>query len=373
MSDPLVDLNRSSILLVDDEPSNIAVLEQVLEDCGYSNVHSTTDPYRAKALCEETAFDLILLDVKMPRLNGYDLCKIIKEHENGKNASVVFLTARNSTEDEVRGFSLGAVDFITKPFNIHRLAARIRTHLELTQAHHQLADQNTALLERDRLRREVEQMVRHDLRSPLNAIIGIPQFICMSDNLEDKQRELLKNVEDAGLEMLEMINMSHNVFKMERGRYELDPEPFDLRESLNKTTNTLFTLASSKSLRVELPDTETRCMAYGEPLLCYSLLTNLFKNAIEASPDVGAISITVQADDTMATIIMENDGEVPVEIRETFFEKYSTSGKKFGTGLGTYSARLFTEVQNGQIRLDASSPGKTRIVLSLPKASEPLP
>jgi len=306
-------------------------------------------------------------------MDGYEVCRRIQSDPAGRDIPVIFLTAKAAPEDEVMGLGVGAVDYVTKPFNVHRLNSRIHTHLALAQAQRRLAVQNTELIEAAKLREDMEKIMHHDLKSPLNVIIGAPQYILMSCDLTETQRELLQGVEESGQRLLQMINMSLDLIKVERGSYELRPEPVDLIGITSKVFFELDRQAAVKSVELkvlhagEVPTDGETCMAFGEPLLCYSLLANLCKNAIEASPDGGVVTVTVDTD-TEARIVIENVGEVPADIRDQFFEKFVTAKKDGGTGLGTYSARLFAETQNGAIRLDTSPPGLTRVRVILPSA-----
>jgi len=232
-------------------------------------------------------------------------------------------------------------------------------------------NQNKELLEAERLREDVDHIVRHDLKTPLNAIIGYPQILLKSQNLSEKEKEYIKNISESGYRMLNMINLSLDLFKMERGVYQLNPVPVDVLkvfknieaevEDIRRTKNlTIKTEVSGHSLGEE--DTFT---VFGEELLCYSMLANLIKNAVEASPEGESISINVDKKES-AIVSIHNKGVVPEEIGDKFFEKFTTSGKTTGTGLGTYSAKLIAEFQKGQIGMTTSEEHGTTITIRLP-------
>ncbi len=172
--------------------------------------------------------------------------------------------------------------------------------------------------------------------------------------------------------MLDMINLSLDLLKMERGVYELKPTPVDIVQVLKKIEMELDLIRETKKVSLKmavsgysLKDDDT-FMILGEELLCYSMLANLTKNAIEASPN--GESIIVELDKKQVPLIsIYNKGTVPKEIRGRFFEKYTTSGKASGTGLGTYSAKLIVETQQGQINMDSSEENGTTISIQLPE------
>lgn len=359
---------KQTILVVDDTPTNIDVVKGILSEDYF--VQAAINGEMALKIVEKQKPDLILLDIMMPEMDGYEVCRRLKADEASSGIPIMFFTTKTEAQDEVMGFKLGAVDYVTKPANPNRLKARVRTHIELAQVHQQLMEQNAELVEAAQLREDVEGIMQHDLKSPLNCIIGYPHLLLLSD-VTDDQREMIKAIEESGQRMLQMINMSLDLFKMERGFYELRPEPVDLIAIARNVFFELERLAQAKSLELRIlcsgknPTENEQCMASGEPLLCHSLLANLCKNAIEASPDGGAVTVAVDAG-AEATIVIENAGEVPQEMRLRFFEKFTTAGKEQGTGLGTYSAKLITETQKGAIQLDTSSPGLTRVKITLP-------
>lgn len=121
------------ILIVDDNPNNLQVLGSILEGKGYE-VALAQNGLLALDFIKKEKPDLILLDIMMPEINGYEICKKLKEDNETKDVPVIFLTAKTETEDIVRGFDVGAVDYILKPFNSAELLARIRTHIKLRQA-----------------------------------------------------------------------------------------------------------------------------------------------------------------------------------------------------------------------------------------------
>lgn len=214
--------------------------------------------------------------------------------------------------------------------------------------------------------------MRHDLKTPLNAIITAPQMIKSEIPLQPEQSDYLDMIEDAGYRMLEMINLSLDMFKMERGSYAFRPAPVDIVAILQKIKRETSAMADEKKITTRLlmdgepAGEKIGFTVIGEELLCYSMLANLLKNAIEASPANETVTIALKHEEDLGEIHIHNRGAVPEAIRERFFEKYVTQGKSSGTGLGTYSASLITRTQGGDIRLRSSEPEGTTITVSLP-------
>ena len=360
-----------SVLIVDDVPANIRVLAECLRD-SYT-IHVATGGADALALARRVEPDIILLDVVMPDIDGYDVCRRLKAETATADIPVIFVTANHAPEDEAYGLSLGAVDYIAKPASPAVVRARVKNHLELQAARQALAQQNEELLEAAKLREDVDRIMRHDLKAPLTGIIGLPQIILDDGGLTDSQAMFLRLIEENGYKMLSMINLSLDLFKIERGTYRLSPEPVDLVAMVRRLFMEFSVLAGPRGLARRLTidgreaggsDTVYLC---GERLLLYTMLANCVKNALEASPEGGVVVVDLLPGEPTG-VRVQNTGVVPPGMRGRFFEKYATEGKMGGTGLGAYSTRLIAETHGGTVRMETSDEtGLTTIFLSLPQ------
>jgi CheY-like chemotaxis protein len=368
-----LDVATAKILIVDDVPKNIQVLGSTLRSKGYQVIPATSGEQALRA-ADTHSPDLILLDVMMPEMDGYQVFAKLKE--NGKTADipVIFVTALTDEQDETKGLEMGAVDYITKPIKIPVALARVRTHLALRFAYRKLAEQNEELIRAAELREDVDRIMRHDMKTPLTSVIASPKLIRMLGEVNDQQERLLVSIEKSGYRLLNMVNLSLDLFKMERGSYEFEAKPVDVLPLVARIFEELTDLCEANSAKtVVLLDGKpagdgSRFLVCGEEALCYSMLANLIKNAVEASPEGGTVTVSLESVDP-CVIRVHNGGAVPEEIRERFFEKYATSGKKKGTGLGTYSARLMAETQRGSIELESTGPEGTTITVRLPPHS----
>ncbi|WP_172961710.1 PAS domain S-box protein [Desulfovibrio ferrophilus] len=222
----------------------------------------------------------------------------------------------------------------------------------------------------EQLRDDVDNIVRHDLKSPLSAVIHVPQLLLDDDNLNHDQRALLRELERSGHHMLEMINRSLDIYKMERGTYHMEARNLDLTGVLLRVLRELNSQILSKSLQIEIlvngnPTGANEFIVSGEELLYHSMLANLLKNAVEASPEGGRVTISM-VEGTARTVAIRNAGAVPEPIRKTFFEKFATADKSGGTGLGTYSAKLIAEAHGGAIGMHTGEAEGTTITVTLP-------
>ncbi len=230
--------------------------------------------------------------------------------------------------------------------------------------------------ELEEMREEVERITRHDMKTPVNNLIAIPDLLLESENLSQEERKMVSYIKESGHTLLHMINLSLDLYKMERGTYELDPRPVELLRVLGQILRDLGPISRGKKLSTAVyvhghpAGEESTFQVLGEELLCYSMLSNLVKNAMEASPHGEQVSLYLDGLEEMAVITIHNQGTVPEEIRESFFDKLSTLGKKGGTGLGTYSALLIARTQKGDIHMETSEEAGTYVRIFLPAASQ---
>lgn len=236
-----------------------------------------------------------------------------------------------------------------------------------------LRRQNAALAENARLREDVERMSRHDLKTPLNSIIGVARLLMDDPQVQVEHRELLAITERAGYRILEMVNLSLDLSRMEMGTYDFRPQAVNLVDVTARVAQDLASHADAARVQVRHDHAFTGPVyARAEELLCYSILANLLKNAIEATPPGGTVRIGIEPGEPVR-LWVRNPTQVPEDFRKRFFDKYATLGKSGGTGLGTYSARLMARVQGGELEM-ASGVDGTLLTLTLrPLGAEQLP
>uniref|UniRef100_UPI00102C4BC3 hybrid sensor histidine kinase/response regulator n=1 Tax=Candidatus Magnetaquicoccus inordinatus TaxID=2496818 RepID=UPI00102C4BC3 len=276
---------KATILIVDDVPGNIKML-----------IASMGESYRllvarngqdALHIVHTQPVDLILLDVLMPGIDGYEVCRQLQEREETREIPIIFVTTKGEISDEMQALELGAVDYLTKPISPPIVKARVKTHLGLKTARESLKKQNQALQEAARLREDVDRIMRHDLKSPLNAVIGFANLLNDSLEKNSEQANYLQMVLDSAYCLLGMINLSMDLFKIERGIYELKAREVNVLDLLDKIKGANKRALQLKQLewrvRVngEAADYTRPFLVLGEELLCFSMLGNLLKNAVE--------------------------------------------------------------------------------------------
>jgi DNA-binding response OmpR family regulator len=362
LQQPLAErIKKSTVLIVDDVPTNIEILAGALKD-EYA-IKVAISGRKAIEIADSFQVDLILLDIMMPVMDGFETCRQLKANPKTAGIPIIFLSAKDAVDDVVGGLRLGAVDYVSKPADPTILKARIATHLTLAAATADLKRQNDLLIENAHLREDVERMTRHDLKSPLAVALHGSQALQDSE-LTNSQREHARMIEMAANNALEMINRTLDIYRMEKGEYQPALQAFDLGALLDRVAQQTRLAFAPNAIEIRFAaPSDTICL--GEPLLCYSMFSNAFKNAAEASPEGGVIKVDVSPGYGSLHVVIDNEGEVPLTMRGRFFEKYATADKEDGSGLGTYSIRLMAEVQGGGASMDTGD-GHTRLTITLP-------
>jgi DNA-binding response OmpR family regulator len=362
LQQPLAErIKKSTVLIVDDVPTNIEILAGALKD-EYA-IKVAISGRKAIEIADSFQVDLILLDIMMPVMDGFETCRQLKANPKTAGIPIIFLSAKDAVDDVVGGLRLGAVDYVSKPADPTILKARIATHLTLAAATADLKRQNDLLIENAHLREDVERMTRHDLKSPLAVALHGSQALQDSE-LTNSQREHARMIEMAANNALEMINRTLDIYRMEKGEYQPALQAFDLGALLDRVAQQTRLAFAPNAIEIRFAaPSDTICL--GEPLLCYSMFSNAFKNAAEASPEGGLIKVDVSPGYGSLHVVIDNEGEVPLTMRGRFFEKYATADKEDGSGLGTYSIRLMAEVQGGGASMDTGD-GHTRLTITLP-------
>lgn len=367
---PKQEQKRPTLLVVDDMPDNLHLISSLF--MGDYRVRVAQNGQTALDICTaDDPPDLLLLDVMMPDMDGFELASRLRSHPQASHIPLIFVTAMTDMLAKQRGLELGAVDFVHKPIDPQLLKRQVGNLLQHVQRHCQVQAEYNELLELARLREEIEQINRHDLKGPLSAILGLSRSLLDGGNLLPGQKRILGLLEDNGLQLLNLINLSAQLYRIETGRFEFEPATVDLAAMLGNMVEAARMTYQAKALVIELclPEaslTESVC-AWGEPMLCYALLNNLLKNACEAAPQASRVRISIEEGEQVQ-VCLENQPAVAASFRPFFFDKYSSDGKQQGSGIGTYSAKMMAEAQGGTLQLQVDdAQNSTRLLLALPR------
>jgi len=363
---------RQTILIVDDTQDNLLLLSELFK----GEFRVWLAPSGAKALelvTSDDPPDLVLLDVMMPQMDGFEVARRMREHPTSESIPIIFVTAMTSADAQLKGLDLGAVDFITKPIDPGTLKPRVRNFMRYVKLRKDLQAEYDGMIETAQLRADVERMTRHDIKAPLAGALGMVQALIEDDSMSRRQVEHLRLMEESVMQVLNMVNLSSELYKIETGRFELRATPVHVGDLLRRIAEMDRVAFAEKALSIsvdtDVPVGTEMPQAMGDTTLCYSVFQNLLKNACEAAPAGSKIAIRL-LDQTPLCIEILNTGAVPLAIRERFFHKYVTAGKQGGSGLGTYSAKLLVEAQRGDIQLEVSDEeNTTKVSVHLPRHS----
>ncbi len=227
----------------------------------------------------------------------------------------------------------------------------------------------------EKLRVDVERIVRHDMKSPLMGIGGLSRLL-LKEDLSPKQRQFAAAINQSALKLMRMINHSMSLLKMEEGKYQLNPETFNIIDVFYTLDDEFKASLESSSVNMEYfldgsPLSQGNvCMVSGEKILLESLFANLVQNALDASPQGGTITVNICRAEDRVEVDIHNMQAIPESVRDNFFHRYVTFGKKFGTGIGTYSAMLIARTHGGDIRFRTSEEKGTNLIVTLPGPSK---
>jgi len=376
------------VLVVDDIAANRNLLRETLEPRGYE-VLLAGNGQTALKVAHRASPDVILLDVMMPVMDGFETCRQLKADPKTSGIPVLFITAENETSAIVNGFQAGGLDYVIKPIRAEEVLARVETHLKVNRLTAQLAAANQELTKaNEELRREIglrteaEQtakkanqaksdflsFVSHEMRSPLNSIMGFSDLLVADTEIQDKPEALddLRRINGSGKYLLDLINNLLDLSKIEAGKMELHLERFDLKTLAEEILATLQPAAKKNSNTFKLECPEELEPLYADRTKVKQTLMNLVANACKFT-EKGTVELAVKREDKEGapTVIMEvtdtGIGMTPEQVNR-LFEAYtqaapSTTSKYGGTGLGLAISRKFCHLMGGTISV-ASQPGK---------------
>lgn len=364
-------------LIVDDVPANIHVLRRALEPQGYqiSIATSGTDALR---LAPSIQPDIVLLDVMMPGIDGFETCRELKKFEEFRDIPVIFITAKDDITSLTEGFQAGGVDYITKPFQIEEITHRIRTHYRVSRLTRELARKNkdleafsqklqAAKEEADRANQAKSLFLAkmtHEIRTPMSGVMGIADLL-LESNLPDHQSEMVETIRISGESLLSLINDILDFSKLDSGAMELEKEPFSLLQTLEESLDIFTGRINSTKLDLILDlDRDLIDDRIGDAGRLKQILINLVGNAIKFTPR-GFIRIRVSALDKSQKRLRfaVEDSGIGIEPDQfgRLFEPYrqahaGISGSYGGTGIGLSICKSLTELMNGSIEVK-SQPG----------------
>ncbi|MBT3231985.1 MAG: hybrid sensor histidine kinase/response regulator [Calditrichaeota bacterium] len=369
---------KSTILVVDDEPANIHVLMGTLKN-DYAILAATNGQKALEFAARTPTPDLILLDIMMPEMDGYEVCRRLKENPDTSDIPVIFITAMTEIENKTKGFELGAVDYITKPFDPREVEIRVRTHITFKHAkeelerHHQVLKQSySALQKAETARDSLTHMIVHDMRTPLNGIQGYIDMILIlhKDKLDESILHDLKGAKTNASKLIEMVSSLLDLNRLESGQMPVDMKENDLVQTIRDAVLILGIQADYVNLIFE--PGEDQILGSFDVDLTRRIIVNLLSNAIKFTPKGDDVLIEIKKLDTELEIsIIDSGPGIPIDLQQIIFEKFGQaevkkSQKGYSSGIGLAFCKMAVEAHGCQIDVDSELGKGSRFFFRVP-------
>jgi DNA-binding response OmpR family regulator len=381
---------KANIMAIDDQPANLKLLEEMLQRQGYA-VRSFPLGRLALAAAAQRPPDLILLDITMPEMSGFEVCERLKSVRNLARIPVIFLSALNEKEDKVRAFRAGGVDYITKPFQFDEVQARVETHLALHRLQAELKEQNEHLEELVRLRtRELAdahqrlkildrskndflQLISHELRTPLNGVLGVGELL-LEESSSSSDDELRKMFDSSRRRLLTILDHALLLTQIQVEGEDFIPASVPLAEILSVAVERAAEFARACQVTLTPPPAPFgRVMGDGE--LLRKAFQALLETAVKFSATHESVRITCESlSDTIRVEITTCGRALPPAIIPKFFDLFSINealAPDWDLGLDPPLAYRILALFGGSIAIDNTDSVGTKMTVSLSSCGRP--
>ena len=358
--------NKSKILIVDDVTKNIQLVANILQEAGYE-IFFALNGQMALELVKNQTLDLILLDIMMPEMDGFEVCRHIKKLSNARDIPIIFLTAKTDIESIKKGFEVGGVDYITKPFNKEELLARVKTHLDLMLQQKELKEVNAT-------KDKFFSIIAHDLKSPFNHLLGLTEIIRdrSMETGHEEIRELASLIHKSAKQGRDLLDNLLTWSRSQIGVHDFKPEPVNLHETVDEAMVFVEQIASQKNISI-FNEVKRSMKARADINMLNTILRNLLNNAIKFTKPGGFVKVYAKERNEVVEITVEDNG---IGISKSTLSKLfkidenpSTpgTGSEKGTGLGLILCREFVERHGGEIRVESERGSGSKFIFTLPK------
>lgn len=371
------------VLIVDDIPKNLQLLSNILNIDGYQ-ISFASSGEQALAIAKKSQPDLILLDIMMPDMDGFEVCRRLKQSNATRNSAVIFLTGRVEPEDIIEGFKLGAVDYVTKPFNAVELLSRVRSHIELKLSRDKIMKQNEQLVKyQEELQQAIASkdkffsIISHDLRGPFSGFIGLSDLLANEyDELSTTEiSQIAKNMNVAANRLFAFLENLLEWSKAQMGRIEYEPHRIMLHDTIDSNIELISDTAREKniSIRNEIGKNDS---VYADSDMLNTMLRNLLSNAVKYSNKNGEIvlsSLPAKSDFYKLCVSDNGVGMNQETLKKIFridskFTNPGTNNEK-GSGLGLILVKELAEKSGGSVEVKSMLGEGSQFSITLPMSS----
>lgn len=371
------------VLIVDDIPENLQVLGAVLYQAGYE-IAMAENGIIALQMIEEMKPDLILLDIMMPDMDGYEVCGKIKKMPDKMNIPIIFLTAKHESENIVKGFKTGAVDYITKPFNSSELLARVKTHVDLQRSKEQIIAYNKELKKLLEQKDEFLGIAAHDMKNPINNILGFSNLIIsdiqsLPDEVKEKKETLIEDlasIKDSSNFMLKVVTELLNTETLNSGKIAMDFAKSDVGKIVRNVIVTNLVSANAKKIKVHVNKFKGLSAEVDEDRF-REIADNLVNNAIKYSPKGKNIYISLMERNFEEGHVLrfsvkdEGQGLTKDDMEKVFgrFQKLSArpTGEELSSGLGLSIVKKLVELHEGRVWVESEEGRGAEFIVEIPQ------
>ncbi len=358
---------KPHILIVDDTSKNIQMLATILKQQGYQ-ISAALNGCLALEMLTAVSPDLILLDIMMPEMDGFETCKRIKDNDKTKDIPIIFLTASNDSDNLIKGFELGAVDYLTKPFNSMELLVRVKNHIDLKQSKEELLKQSNS-------QKELLQIMCHDLANSIHFMLSLVDLAKENPDMYIKmENNIIKTLNNAA----EIIQLVRQMRSLEDRKLQLTLEKIPLKAAIREAHFILKQKLANKNLELLIDIQDDIYVTVERTSFINSVITNIITNAIKFSFTDSKIIIRANtANDRVLLSIKDFGIGIPEFLLNNIFDfnkpttREGTSGET-GTGYGMPLVKKFITVYGGDIQVrsreklnEKSNDHGTEILLTL--------
>lgn len=354
-------INRSDykILIVDDVVSNVLLLKILL-----TNEKFKVCTANCGKMCIEQARaekpDLILLDVMMPDISGFETAVILKEDAETKDIPIIFLTALNNPSDLVRGFQVGASDFLTKPFNKEELVIRVMHQITVVAAKRYIQKQNQELMATINNRDKMYSVIAHDLRSPMANLRMVLNLVVASVSEESVGPELYGLLDRANRESEDVHDLLDNLLKWTKsqtGRLNVVRQDLDVNDIVLGVVDIFKMVAQTKHISLDYQGTSEPLVVFADNDMLKTVVRNFISNAVKFSPENSTVEISLKRDGDYAKVSVRDHGVgIAADRIGSIFHKgettYGTGGEE-GSGLGLLLCQDFAQKNGGDVMVES--------------------